>query len=273
MNNLEQLSNVKIPKKDKFRSLRPSHLSKMKSKQLKLQDELQNHDFKKLAHRSTSPREKRRLLALAYLKEGKSILEIATILNISDTTAYDCVKRFNQNKLEGLKEKKARKPRLKIYSSQKEEFAKHNFKELANHTTDQEEKKRLLALSYLQEGKNIRQVACVVKVSTMSVYNWIKRFNEDAVSGLKEKIRSKIKPRIYSSKKKEFEKHNFHQLANQTPNQVEKRRLLALAYLQEDKYPQEVANALKVSANSIYNWVRRFNKNGLNGLKEKNGNI
>jgi transposase len=180
---------------------------------------------------------------------------------------------FIQNNLEGLKEKKARKPRLKIYSSQKEEFAKHNFRKLANHTPDQEEKKRLLALSYLQEGKSIRQVACVVKVSTMSVYNWIKRFNEDAVGGLKEKVRRKIKPRIYRSKKEEFEKHNFHQLANQTTNQVEKRRLLALAYLQEDKHPQEVADALKVSANSIYNWVRRFNKDGLNGLKEKNGNI
>lgn len=65
--------------------------------------------------------------------------------------------------------------------------------------------------------------------------------------------------------------HNFKQLAKRSCDPREKIRLLAFAHMQEGKSPREAAEAVKVSRNAVYVWLRKFKKNGLTGLKEKAG--
>ena len=65
--------------------------------------------------------------------------------------------------------------------------------------------------------------------------------------------------------------HNFKQLAKRASDPREKIRLLAFAHMQDGKSPREAAEAVKVTRNAVYVWLRKFKQNGLIGLKEKGG--
>lgn len=64
---------------------------------------------------------------------------------------------------------------------------------------------------------------------------------------------------------------NFKQLAKHSSEPREKIRLLAFAHMQDGKSPKEAAEAVKVTRNAVYVWLRKFKQNGLTGLKEKGG--
>jgi transposase len=65
--------------------------------------------------------------------------------------------------------------------------------------------------------------------------------------------------------------HLFKQLAKRASDPREKIRLLAFAHMQDGKSPREAAEAVKVTRNAVYVWLRKFKQNGLIGLKEKGG--
>jgi transposase-like protein len=130
MNNLEQLSNVGMPKKDKMHMARAGQLKMIKYNQIKLKEELEKYDFEQLADNTTEQEEKRRFLALSYLKNGKNIQEVADAVKVSCSSINAWIRQFNKNKLEGLKKADRRKPHLEIYYSQKQ-----NFQHLADNTT------------------------------------------------------------------------------------------------------------------------------------------
>ena len=68
-----------------------------------------------------------------------------------------------------------------------------------------------------------------------------------------------------------FNIHDFKRLAKRSTNPREKIRLLAFAHIQDGKSVQEAAEAVKLNRNAIYVWLRKFKKEGLQGLKEKGG--
>lgn len=69
----------------------------------------------------------------------------------------------------------------------------------------------------------------------------------------------------------EFQTYDFKQLAKPSTHPREKIRLLAFAHLKDGKSVQEAADAVKVSRNAVYVWLRKFKKNELSGLVEKGG--
>lgn len=69
----------------------------------------------------------------------------------------------------------------------------------------------------------------------------------------------------------EFQAYDFKQLAKRSTHPRERIRLLAFAHLKDGKSVQEAADAIKVSRNAIYVWLRKFKKNNLKGLVEKAG--
>lgn len=69
----------------------------------------------------------------------------------------------------------------------------------------------------------------------------------------------------------ELQPYNFKQMAKRSTNPREKIRLLAFAHIQDGKPIQEVAEAVKVSRNAVYVWLKKFRQEGLIGLKEKGG--
>ncbi len=94
----------------------------MSSKLSFLLEELQKHDFEKLAKHSAHPREKIRLLAFAHLKDGKSVQETAKAVKTCRNALYIWLKNFREQGLNGLKEKGGRGAKPKISMLESEAF-------------------------------------------------------------------------------------------------------------------------------------------------------
>ncbi len=65
-----------------------------------------------------------------------------------------------------------------------------NFKPLIAKETNGRMRVRLMALSHIKDGANNAQVARNLHISRRSVNDWVKRFYENGLDGLKEKPRS-----------------------------------------------------------------------------------
>lgn len=63
--------------------------------------------------------------------------------------------------------------------------------------------------------------------------------------------------------------YDFASLARKTGHGKTKLRLLGMAHLQEGKSFAEIGRMLKVSWIAVSNWLARFKKHGLEGLKEQ----
>ena len=66
-------------------------------------------------------------------------------------------------------------------------------------------------------------------------------------------------------------RHDFAKLAKAAKHPREKIRFLGFVHLKEEKAVIEVADILKVSRNAIYQWLSKFEKEGLKRLFEKRG--
>ncbi len=65
--------------------------------------QLEDYDFVKLSRQSKDPKEKRRLLILAHLQEGKTQSTVADSLKISVSTVKRTLRRFKDSGLSDLK--------------------------------------------------------------------------------------------------------------------------------------------------------------------------
>lgn len=68
-----------------------------------------------------------------------------------------------------------------------------------------------------------------------------------------------------------LKEYDFEKLTKGARNAREKTRYLAFVHLKEGKAVGEVSDIIKMSKNAIYVWLRKFNKDGLEGLKEQGG--
>ncbi len=77
---------------------------------------IENYDFDKLAKTEGNSRERRRFLAFAHIREGKTFTEAAAAVRVKLRSLMDWVKRFKEEGLEGLKDKpgRGRKPLLPL---------------------------------------------------------------------------------------------------------------------------------------------------------------
>ena len=69
---------------------------------------IEQYDFDKLAKTEGSPRERRRFLAFAHLREGKTFTEAAASVRVKVRSLMRWVKKFRTEGLEGLKDKAGR---------------------------------------------------------------------------------------------------------------------------------------------------------------------
>ena len=124
------------------------------------------YNFKRLAKQSKHPRERIRFLALAHLKDGKTIQEAANAVKVSRNAVYVWLRNFNKHELEGLKEKKGRGAKLKLPASETEAFRKAVLELQAGRRGG-----RIKGQDVLNLMKNKFGVIC----SPRSVYNHLKR--------------------------------------------------------------------------------------------------
>jgi len=69
---------------------------------------IEQYDFDKLAKTEGSPRERRRFLAFAHLREGKTFTAVAAAVRVKLRSLMRWVKRFKTEGFEGLKDKPGR---------------------------------------------------------------------------------------------------------------------------------------------------------------------
>lgn len=69
---------------------------------------IERYDFDKLAKTEGNARERRRFLAFAHIREGKTFTETAFAIRVKLRTLMNWVKRFKTEGLEGLKDKSGR---------------------------------------------------------------------------------------------------------------------------------------------------------------------
>ena len=69
---------------------------------------IEQYDFDKLAKTASNPRERRRFLAFAHLREGKSFTAAAAAVRVKLRSLMRWVKRFKTEGFEGLKDKPGR---------------------------------------------------------------------------------------------------------------------------------------------------------------------
>jgi transposase len=69
---------------------------------------IEQYDFDKLAKTEGNPRERRRFLAFAHLREGKTLTATAAAVRVKFRSLMRWVKRFKTEGFEGLKDKPGR---------------------------------------------------------------------------------------------------------------------------------------------------------------------
>lgn len=83
---------------------------------------IEQYDFDKLAKAEGSPRERRRFLAFAHLREGKTLTETAASVRVDLRSLLRWIKRFRREGLEGLKDKVGRGAKPLIPAEHQEAF-------------------------------------------------------------------------------------------------------------------------------------------------------
>jgi len=69
---------------------------------------IEQYDFDRLANTGGSPRERRRFLAFAHLREGKTLTEVAASVRVKLRSLMRWIRKFKTEGLEGLKDKAGR---------------------------------------------------------------------------------------------------------------------------------------------------------------------
>lgn len=83
---------------------------------------LEQYDFDKLSTTEESPRERRRFLAFAHLRDGKTFTEAAAAVRVKLRSLMRWVKKFRTEGFEGLKDKSGRGAKRFITSEHQAAF-------------------------------------------------------------------------------------------------------------------------------------------------------
>lgn len=129
-------------------------------------EEIEQYDFDKLAKMEGSPRERRRFLAFAHLREGKTFTEAAASVRVKVRSLMRWVKRFRTEGLEGLKDKAGRGAKPLIPSEHREAFRQAVLELQENRTGGRIRGKDILELMQTKYGIN---------PTLKTVYNTLKR--------------------------------------------------------------------------------------------------
>lgn len=70
---------------------------------------------------------------------------------------------------------------------------------------------------------------------------------------------------------KDLEEYDFDKLSKTQGNSRERRRYLAFAHIRDGKTFTEAAAAIRIKLRTLMNWVKRFKKQGIDGLADRPG--
>jgi transposase len=135
---------------------------------------IEQHDFDKLARTEGSPRERKRFLAFAHIRDGKTFTEAAAAVRTNLRSLMVWIKRFKMEGIEGLRDKPGRGAKRLLADEQQDAF-----------------RHAVLDLQGKKEGGRIRgrdvlelmKTKYGVDPSLSTVYNTLKRANLVWITG------------------------------------------------------------------------------------------
>lgn len=146
----------------------------MKGKKRVLAKTIDSIDFQALAKTAAHPRERLRYLAFIHIQEGRSNTEIADMFKIHRRTVGEWIRKFNEEGLEGLREKEGRGAKQKLCISEHEAFRKAVLE-----LQDKKNGGRIKGGDILKLMKEQFNITCSLK----SVYNALHRVDLVWISG------------------------------------------------------------------------------------------
>jgi transposase len=146
----------------------------MKGRKRSVAQSIHEIDFKKLAKTASHPRERMRYLAFAHIRDGKSNSEIALMLKIHRMTITDWIKKFNEEGINGLKEKEGRGAKQKLNISNHDAFRRAVLE-----LQDKKQGGRIKGKDVLNLMEDKFGIKCTLK----SVYNALHRVDLVWISG------------------------------------------------------------------------------------------
>lgn len=127
---------------------------------------IEEYDFDKLSKTEGNPRERKRWLAFAHLREGKTFTEAAACVRVNLRSLMRWVKKFRMEGIEGLKEKPGRGAKPLMSSEHREAFRQAVLELQEKRTGGRIRGKDILELMQTQYGIN---------PSLSTVYSTLKR--------------------------------------------------------------------------------------------------
>lgn len=131
-----------------------------------------------------------------------------------------------------------------------QEFWSYDFVKLAKSCHNPREQMRLLAFVHLKEGKTVKEVAAIVKVSRNAVYVWLRRFRNKSIEGLKEIGGRGAKSKLPLSEHEAFRQAVLRLQEARSGGRIKGSDILEL---------MEIKFGITCTKRSVYNHLKRAN--------------
>ena len=206
-----------------------------------------------------------RFEALARVAEGDDYRTIAKAYNVSRSTIYYWINRFNEYGL-GAFDKPFRRGRHSIHKLPLN-LTPDMIETVAPKECDRRVSRRFLAISMLLDNERPCDVARQLGVSSSTITSWIKRAYQDGILSLTQLRRGSARTSQRMRRDVAPSRLRYAATIAKRRNQLRAaRRLTAVACVLDGMKLTDVAGEMGISCSTVSKWSQAFNKDGIDGL-------
>lgn len=131
-----------------------------------------------------------------------------------------------------------------------EGITQYDFDKLSKTQGNSRERKRYLAFAHISEGKSFTEAAAAIRVELRTLMNWVKRFREQGIEGLKDQPGRGAKSYLPENERAAFKQAVLELQQKRSGGRVRGSDVLALM---KEKYNVEP------TLSTVYNTLKRAN--------------
>jgi len=124
----------------------------------------------------------------------------------------------------------------------------YDFDKLSKTQGNSRERKRYLAFAHINDGKSFTEAAAAIRVELRTLMNWVKRFRDEGIEGLKDRPGRGAKPYLSEDARSAFKQSVLELQQNRPGGRIRGSDVLALM---KEKYHVEPA------LSTVYNTLKR----------------